>query len=150
MSSTASTDSQSNTRVPARKRDTDRKKPFFGPLPRQPDHVGQIVPRPAPWLFSLGSGTFSHFSTVITMFVASGILALVLLSIPSRPAQAIIVTPKYYPPASNNINNLTAVLGGSGAPGIFTSSSTPDRDYGMYNWCNMPHVRKREYQYVHP
>lgn len=56
--------------------------------------------------------------------------------------------PVHYPPASTNINNLTFVLNGSGAPGIFTSSNTPDSEYGIYNWCNMPHVRQREYKYA--
>ncbi|KAJ3500824.1 hypothetical protein NLJ89_g9621 [Agrocybe chaxingu] len=54
--------------------------------------------------------------------------------------------PIHYPPASTNINNLTFALFGSGAPGIFDSSTTPDSQYGVYNWCNMPHVRKREYK----
>ncbi|KAG6890056.1 hypothetical protein C0995_012514 [Termitomyces sp. Mi166 len=52
----------------------------------------------------------------------------------------------HYPPQSSNINNLTFVLNGSGAPGIFNSSTTPNELYGEYNWCNMPHVRTREYK----
>ncbi|KAF8960693.1 histidine phosphatase [Flammula alnicola] len=52
----------------------------------------------------------------------------------------------HYPPAATNINNLTFVLNGSGAPGIFNSSTTPNALYGTYNWCNMPHVRQREYK----
>ncbi|KAJ7702263.1 phosphoglycerate mutase-like protein [Mycena rosella] len=52
----------------------------------------------------------------------------------------------YYPPAQSKINNLTFALNGTGAPGIFTSSTVPDKDYGEYNWCNMPHVRTREYK----
>ncbi|KAF7305069.1 Histidine phosphatase [Mycena kentingensis (nom. inval.)] len=52
----------------------------------------------------------------------------------------------HYPPAQSNTNNLTFVLDGKGAPGIYTSSHTPDEDYGEYNWCNMPHVRTREYR----
>ena len=54
----------------------------------------------------------------------------------------------YYPPTSTNINNLTFVLNGSGAPGIFDSSVTPENEYGVYNWCNMPHVRIQEYKCV--
>ena len=54
----------------------------------------------------------------------------------------------YYPPASTNVNNLTHALNGSGAPGIYNSSQTPDQQYGQYNWCNMPHVRSREYKWV--
>jgi acid phosphatase len=52
----------------------------------------------------------------------------------------------HYAPAVTNTNNLTFALNGTGAPGIFTSSTTPDRQYGTYNWCNMPHVRTREYK----
>ncbi|KAG6867355.1 hypothetical protein C0993_003853, partial [Termitomyces sp. T159_Od127] len=55
-------------------------------------------------------------------------------------------TVTHFPPQSSNINNLTFVLNGSGAPGIFDSSTTPNKDYGEYNWCNMPHVRTREYK----
>ena len=54
----------------------------------------------------------------------------------------------HYPPTSTNLNNLTFVLNGSGAPGIFNSSVTPEKDYGIYNWCNMPHVRAQEYKYI--
>ncbi|THU98971.1 phosphoglycerate mutase-like protein [Dendrothele bispora CBS 962.96] len=52
----------------------------------------------------------------------------------------------HYPPNSTNINNLTFAINGTGAPGIFNSSTTPDNLYGIYNWCNMPHVRAREYK----
>ncbi|KAJ7632142.1 phosphoglycerate mutase-like protein [Roridomyces roridus] len=52
----------------------------------------------------------------------------------------------HYPPTQSNVNNLTFVLNGTGAPGIFNSSTTPDKSYGEYNWCNMPHVREREYK----
>ncbi|KAJ6606452.1 phosphoglycerate mutase-like protein [Mycena vulgaris] len=52
----------------------------------------------------------------------------------------------YYPPAQSKLNNLTFALNGTGAPGIYTSSTTPDKIYGEYNWCNMPHVRAREYK----
>ena len=67
---------------------------------------------------------------------------------------AIVVTSVYAqvvhdPPTSSNLNNLTFVLNGTGAPGIFNSSFTPEKEYGVYNWCNMPHVRAREYKCVH-
>lgn len=52
----------------------------------------------------------------------------------------------HYPPAQSTINNFTFALNGSGSPGIFSSSVTPDKQYGEYNWCNMPHVRDREYK----
>ncbi|KAJ7273138.1 histidine phosphatase [Mycena rebaudengoi] len=52
----------------------------------------------------------------------------------------------HYPPETSSINNLTFALNGTGAPGIYDSSTTPDKSYGTYNWCNMPHVREREYK----
>jgi acid phosphatase len=55
----------------------------------------------------------------------------------------------HYPPTLSNLNNLTFVLNGSGVPGIFNSSVTPEKEYGIYNWCNMPHVRTQEYKCVH-
>jgi hypothetical protein len=54
----------------------------------------------------------------------------------------------HYPPNASATNNLTFALTGTGAPGIYTSSDTPNEEYGMYNWCNMPHVRPREYKWV--
>jgi hypothetical protein len=77
-----------------------------------------------------------------------------MLTIRSPFLVAILVTTSvsaqvvYYPPTSTNINNLTFVLNGSGAPGIFNSSVTPENEYGIYNWCNMPHVRTQEYKCV--
>ena len=38
------------------------------------------------------------------------------------------------------------MINGTGTGGfIFNSSFTPEGEYGEYNWCNMPHVRRREY-----
>ncbi|KAK0741784.1 histidine phosphatase superfamily [Apiosordaria backusii] len=52
----------------------------------------------------------------------------------------------WYPPKPSPITNLTTVINSTGVWGfIFNNSHTPDSQYGTYNWCNMPHVRKREY-----
>jgi len=52
----------------------------------------------------------------------------------------------WHPPSKTEINDLDKVLSGKGVYGfIYDSSNTPDDKYGSYNWCNMPHVRKREY-----
>lgn len=52
----------------------------------------------------------------------------------------------WYSPARTALNNLTSVLDSHGVYGfIFNSSSTPNHNYGTYNWCNMPHVRPAEY-----
>jgi acid phosphatase len=72
---------------------------------------------------------------------------LLLASLITGPAVlADTVDIKWYAPSQSNINNLTGVLSGSGVYGfIYNTSHTPDAQYGTYNWCNMPHVRKREY-----
>lgn len=54
----------------------------------------------------------------------------------------------WYAPSQTLVNNLTNVVsaGTAGVYGfIYNSSVTPDDEYGAYNWCNMPHVRKTEY-----
>jgi 2-phosphoxylose phosphatase len=52
----------------------------------------------------------------------------------------------WYAPNTTAITNLTTVLNGTGVFGfIFNTSNTPDHEYGIYNWCNMPHVRRQEY-----
>ncbi|KAL4730835.1 hypothetical protein ACLX1H_002877 [Fusarium chlamydosporum] len=54
---------------------------------------------------------------------------------------------KWYPPSDNKVNSLSSAIDGEGTYGfIFDSSETPDEKYGTYNWCNMPHARKREYK----
>uniref|UniRef100_D8QLW7 Acid phosphatase n=1 Tax=Schizophyllum commune (strain H4-8 / FGSC 9210) TaxID=578458 RepID=D8QLW7_SCHCM len=58
----------------------------------------------------------------------------------SRSTLASVV---HYPPNSTYINDLDFALNGSGAPGVYNSSQSPE--YGVYNWCNMPHVRAGEY-----
>ncbi|KAI0443980.1 histidine acid phosphatase [Xylaria telfairii] len=59
---------------------------------------------------------------------------------------AAVVDLAWYPPRATAINNLTTALHGTGVYGfIFNSSYTPDAEYGVYNWCDMPHVRRSEY-----
>lgn len=53
----------------------------------------------------------------------------------------------WYSPAQSVVNNLTNVLSAEGVYGfIYNTSDTPDSEYGTYNWCNMPHVRRTEYE----
>lgn len=88
-----------------------------------------------------------HFLVSMLVRLRLGTAAVLLasfLGLVSDATAAVI----HYPPTASNINNLTFVLSGSGSPGIFDSSSTPDKQYGEYNWCNMPHVRTREYKSV--
>lgn len=52
----------------------------------------------------------------------------------------------WHAPNTTGINNLTQVMGGSGVYGfVYNSSEVPVDAYGIYNWCNMPHVRATEY-----
>lgn len=60
--------------------------------------------------------------------------------------QALAVDGSWHAPNATDINNLDQVLDNDGVYGfIFDSSQTPDKEYGKYNWCNMPHARPREY-----
>jgi acid phosphatase len=71
-----------------------------------------------------------------------------LFALASGVSAAVEHSVVHNPPSSTNINNLNFVLNGTGPPGIFNSSVTPDKEYGIYNWCNMPHVRTKEYKFV--
>jgi hypothetical protein len=53
----------------------------------------------------------------------------------------------WHAPKKSWINDLGQVLNGTGTNGfVFNSSQLPAGvQYGAYNWCNMPHVRKDEY-----
>lgn len=63
----------------------------------------------------------------------------------ARPAISAIDA-DWYPPSQRIVNNLTEALEAEGVYGyIYDTSETPDEEYGVYNWCNMPHVRRREY-----
>lgn len=54
---------------------------------------------------------------------------------------------EWYKPNATAINDLDKVISGEGVWGyIYDTSVTPDEKYGVYNWCNMPHVRKKEYK----
>lgn len=53
----------------------------------------------------------------------------------------------WHPPETSAISDLDLNLDSDGVFGfIFNSSDTPDDKYGQYNYCNMPHVRRREYE----
>ena len=53
----------------------------------------------------------------------------------------------WYAPKKSWINDLGQVVNGTGTNGfVFSGSQLPAGvKYGSYNWCNMPHVRKKEY-----
>lgn len=73
-------------------------------------------------------------------------LALGLAVVPMPSALAHDADLSWHAPRQSLINNLTNVLSDSGVYGfIYDSSETSEADYGTYNWCSMPHVRKTEY-----
>ncbi|KAK4125414.1 histidine acid phosphatase [Parathielavia appendiculata] len=77
---------------------------------------------------------------VLLAFAAGGV------AVSSHRGNGTAVDLSWHPPKQTQLNNLTAVVNGDGVYGfIYNSSDTPDERYGVYNWCNMPHVRKREY-----
>ena len=53
----------------------------------------------------------------------------------------------WHAPNATNINDLGYVVNGTGIDGfVFNTSITPASvSYSTYNWCNMPHVRAKEY-----
>lgn len=73
-------------------------------------------------------------------------VSLLLGAILTRIATTLAVDNSWHPPDSSAINNLDLNLGSEGVfDFIFDTSWTPDERYGQYNYCNMPHVRRREY-----
>lgn len=73
-------------------------------------------------------------------------MMMMILIFPTPLVTVAAISPGWHPPNATNTNNLTFAVSGPGANGfIYDSSSTADSDYGVYNYCNMPHVRAREY-----
>jgi hypothetical protein len=54
---------------------------------------------------------------------------------------------KWHAPKKTWINNLDAILKDNGTHDFYFNGSTlpAGTKYGVYNWCNMPHVRRNEY-----
>ncbi|KAM5455842.1 putative acid phosphatase [Microsporum canis] len=76
----------------------------------------------------------------------SGIKSPLALLVLLGAQQVMSVDVSWHAPNATKINNLDKVLSSDGVYGfIFDSSQTPDKEYGKYNWCNMPHVRPKEY-----
>lgn len=77
-----------------------------------------------------------------TMFLRASVLLTTLLPVAAHAA----VKLSWHAPRQTDINNITAAFEGDGVYGfIYNTSDTPKEQYGTYNWCNMPHVRKTEY-----
>jgi acid phosphatase len=71
-------------------------------------------------------------------------MALVAASLARHTKAAVDLS--WHAPNATSINDLSQVISGTGINGfIYNTSTTPDNEYGVYNWCNMPHVRATEY-----
>lgn len=97
-------------------------------------------------LYIAAGFTVSTF-VVMAPWLHSAVAAAALnLVRPGEAAGATTGSPTWHKPAHTDINNLDKAVNGEGVYGfIYDSSHTPDDKYGIYNWCNMPHVRKQEY-----
>lgn len=111
-----------------------------------PSVVSKLIPPAILLLASMtllnmwkGKAGYSTFSFVLLSPVISRTEA--QCDSASRP-----VSLDWYRPNATTINNLTAVINGTGVFGFQFSAVTPsDVPYQTYNWCNMPHVRPQEY-----
>ncbi len=73
-------------------------------------------------------------------------IALVAASLARHGKAGTTIDLSWHAPISTVINNLSKVVEGDNIYGwIYDSSTTDNSEYGVYNWCNMPHVRKTEY-----
>jgi hypothetical protein len=80
----------------------------------------------------------------------SNLMAAVAASL-AQHGNAATIDLSWYAPNATSINNLTQVMAGSGFFGwTYNNSQVPADEYGIYNWCNMPHVRKTEYKVPSP
>ena len=90
---------------------------------------------------------FPLFVVKLTMFSSTYLLPLLgLFHVANSSPPKVDLS--WHPPKKTQINDLNAVINGTGVFGgyIFNSSQDPSGvSYGTYNWCNMPHVRKAEY-----
>ncbi|KAF2271060.1 histidine acid phosphatase-like protein [Lojkania enalia] len=79
------------------------------------------------------------------MHSSTNVLPILLL--PLATAKSLNVDLTWHSPEKTWINDLSEVLNGTGTHDfIFNGSMLPPGvQYGTYNWCNMPHVRAKEY-----
>jgi hypothetical protein len=72
-------------------------------------------------------------------------------AVAAQHSNAATIDLSWYAPNATSINSLTQVMTSSGFYGwSYNNSQVPADEYGIYNWCNMPHVRKTEYKVPSP
>jgi acid phosphatase len=92
----------------------------------------------------------SLFLTAMPRFSSTYILPLLWTPTATTKGQSPNEGLKWYAPKQSWINDLSAMINGSGTHGFnFAGSRLPEGTrYGTYNYCNMPHVRREEYDIV--
>jgi hypothetical protein len=74
-----------------------------------------------------------------------------MAAVAAQHSNAATIDLSWYAPNATSINSLTQVMTSSGFYGwSYNNSQVPADEYGIYNWCNMPHVRKTEYKVPSP
>jgi len=74
-----------------------------------------------------------------------------MAAVAAQHSNAATIDLSWYAPNATSINSLTQVMTSSGFYGwSYNNSQVPADEYGIYNWCNMPHVRKMEYKVPSP
>lgn len=96
--------------------------------------------------FSLLLSTIFQDYTAMRTNPSSSFIAAIAASL-ARHGEATSVDLSWHAPSVSAINNLTQVISGEGVYGwVYNSSVVAADQYGVYNWCNMPHVRSTEYK----
>lgn len=92
---------------------------------------------------------FLLFPRDIDMYFSRNYVSLFFATVAAAVAaqNEVQVDLSWHAPKKSWINDLGQVLNSTGTNGfLFNSSQLPvGVNYGTYNWCNMPHVRKEEY-----
>lgn len=84
---------------------------------------------------------YHYFSSSVSQMRLSLSITTVL------PLAQALIYPQHYPPADSPITNLDKVFSpAQGTNGGIYSLEQENDNYGAYNFCNMPHVRKSEYK----
>ncbi|KAJ4990468.1 Counting factor 60 [Stagonosporopsis vannaccii] len=98
------------------------------------------------WVFCSTCTTFTLFRALhLNMPSVKSVVPLTWIALST--AQNNSVDLEWHMPKKSWINDLGQVINGTGTNGfVFNGSQLPDgTSYGTYNWCNMPHVRSKEY-----
>jgi acid phosphatase len=96
-------------------------------------------------IIALGFGGVLLYSLFINRYSTN------ISRVPMSSASLANVNLNWFPPTSSWITNLTTVVNGTGTYGFNFAGSEPTSETSQavsheYNYCNMPRVRRQEYQ----